>query len=355
MTVHGGNIYDYQENITDFSANINPLGMPDSLRQAIITAIDEAVHYPDHYCRKLRALLAEQLDCEAAEIVCGNGAADLIFRAVGALKPQKALLIAPAFSEYEAALKQNGVEIVYYDLEETKDFRLQEDFLFFLADIRPDMVFLCNPHNPSGNVVKKNFMWQIAVECQKIDSMLIIDECFYDFWLDGENQSLLSSRENFDHMLILRAFTKMYAMAGVRLGYLVSANRSLVAQIAETGQWWSVSHLAQAAGCAAVKEKTFAMQSRLLIAEERDKMIKTLKNLGCKVYPSQANYLLFRHDDPLLKQKLLAQQILIRSCQDYRGLNEHYYRIAIKLPEENQQLLVAMERVLGKDSAQWER
>lgn len=346
--VHGGDwagfAAEYGAMPLDFSANVSPLGVPDGVRRAIEQAASQADRYPDPLCRALRAAIAQKEAVPAEYILCGNGAADLIFRAVLARKPRKALVTAPSFAEYAAALETVDCEIIRYTLKEEQDFRLEADFL---QAITPDMdmVFLCQPNNPTGLTSPRELLLRIAERCRDCGILLVLDECFTDFLDAPEAHSLKGELERFPNLLILKAFTKLYAMAGVRLGYALSADASQLEVLAKAGQPWAVSSLAQAAGIAALREKDYVQRLRRLIGAERPWLLRKLTALGLRVIPGEANYLLFACTRPLTL--LLRQRgILIRSCANYPGLDDRWYRVAVRSHEENQRLVEALREVL---------
>ncbi len=344
--VHGGDIYGLNRPVTDFSANGNPLGLPEGVQNAVKGCMDACARYPDPYCRELVKSLAGFERVRAEQILCGNGAADLIFRLALAVKPQKALLPAPTFSEYEQALHTVGCKISYAELREEKGFRPDKSFL---EGIVPgiSMVFFCNPNNPTGIAASKEFVLDIAKQCQKIGALLVVDECFQLFLDNPELTSVVPLLDDFRNVLVLKAFTKIFGMPGLRLGYCISSNRTLLDTMRECGQPWAVSVPAQAAGIAAVNEGEYLEETRRLIPEEREFLRNGLKKLGVICYASEANYLFFKVPGDLsLKERLLEEGFLIRSCGNYPGLTGEYYRIAVRTRQENVRLLEAMGKVL---------
>lgn len=344
---HGGNIYQYQKPMVDFSANINPLGIPQGVQQAINAAIGQCVHYPDSQCRALTQALAGYLDIPPQWIIFGNGAADVIFRFVYGQRPKTALLLAPTFSEYEQALQQVDCRIAYLPLQENQDFQLTETILPLLRQQQPEVLFLCNPNNPTGQVIESELLREIADICQQQQTILFLDECFNDFLEERQRYTALPWLEQYDHLVILRAFTKFYALPGLRLGYGLSANPELLAKIEDSGQSWSVSVLAQAAGIVCLQQEEYSRESRLLIRQQRKILREGLQRLGYGLVTGEANYLFFKGESDL-EQRLLSQGIMIRSCANYRQLGQGYYRIAVRLPEENRLLLKALAQ-LRKD------
>ncbi|MDF2869595.1 MAG: L-threonine O-3-phosphate decarboxylase [Anaerocolumna sp.] len=338
---HGGEIYDKKVSL-DFSVNTNPLGIPERVRKILIESVDLYDRYPDDYYRELKTALASEHAIDSDELICANGASDLIYRLCQVIRPGKALLCAPTFVEYEQALKATGCEITYYNLEEENDFALQEDYLIHLtADI--NMVFLCNPSNPVGNLVDKNLLVKVADKCQELGIFLVVDECFIDFIKEAE--SLISIRKNYPGLFILRAFTKFYALAGLRLGYGICSRKELMDRLLLHTPSWNVSLPAQLAGVEALKDMEYRNKTYKWLGVEREYLSSGLSSLGFKVYPSKGNFLLFRGKEGLYEE-LLMRGILIRECKNYRQLGAGYYRIAVKLREDNDQLLEGIGKIL---------
>lgn len=334
---HGGN---YPEGILDFSANINPLGIPEGVKRILAENIGKFSEYPDPDCKELVKKLAEYEKAPAENIVCGNGAADLIYRLVRAVKPERALLTAPTFSEYEKALTEIGCRIKLHTLNESENFRITESILDVLHDA--DIFFLCNPNNPTGAVIPCDLMKKIACRCAEENILLVVDECFMEFTgRCSDYQAFLN-----EHTVILKAFTKIYAMAGLRLGYMISGSRSLAETVRNTGQSWSVSVPAQLAGIAALKETEYVKRSVSLIKKEREYLCRALKRPEIRIYPSEANYLLIHCKMPLDKL-LLERKIAVRSCENYRGLDKSYFRIAVKNHSDNMRLVNAVNEIMG--------
>ena len=215
--VHGGDVYRHKDCL-DFSANLNPLGTPESVKQAIIGSLDHIAQYPQVGCDLLREKIAEYEGVKKEEIVCGNGAAEVIFTLCRAVKPKKALLPAPTFAEYGQALESTDCKLEYYMLTENEGFVLGESYLDILHK-GLDMAFLCNPNNPTGMLIPHRLLKRILEKCRKLGILLVVDECFLDFVKEPEEYSLKRSLSGFNNLFILKAFTKRYAMAGVRLGY----------------------------------------------------------------------------------------------------------------------------------------
>lgn len=352
--VHGGDIYTYGD-VLDFSSNINPFGAPRCAIDAAKDAVEEIEHYPDNQCRELAAALGEHLGAEPASIAFGNGAADLIFGLAFAERPRKALLVAPSFAEYAQALEAAGCEIVYYRLDADNRFDLDEGYIGALAeDI--DITFLCTPNNPTGRAMDRGLLERAMERCGKLGIRMVLDECFCDFLVDHGDRTMLGYVEDGSHpqLVVLRAFTKMYGMPGLRLGYMLCSDGDLMERMQRTRQPWSVSNVAQAAGLAALSAEDpassddgigWSERTRRYVLEERIWMEKQLDRLGVEYLPADANFILLRSGIDLF-EKMLGHGILIRDCSNYIGLDKGYYRIAVKTREQNQQLVKTLEDVL---------
>lgn len=338
---HGGDIYGDRPICLDFSVNTNPLGMPGSVRQAIGNGGVEDQRYPDPHCRRLRTALSARYGVAAEHILCGNGASDLILRLCACLRPRTVLLPAPTFSEYGRSAALFGAEIRTYPLQAENGFALDQGFLAALTtDI--DMVFLCNPNNPTGQLCDLTLLEEIAARCAGNGTWLVLDECFIEF---TEGQSMLPLLSRYPRLLILRAFTKTYAMAGLRLGFLLCLDAALLDRIAAFGAEWSVSTVAQRAGLAALAEEGWLEKTRALVAEERRWLTEQLEALGLTVCPGRANYLLVRGNRPIYGA-LLERGIMVRNCESFIGLDESYFRIGVKTRPENESLIEALKEVL---------
>ena len=348
--IHGGDVYSARQKMKqeplDFSANINPMGMPPGAVRAAADALQQCTQYPDPLCRELRAALAAYEGIPAEQIVCGNGAADLIFRIVAATHPQRALLLEPTFAEYEQALRSMDCSIAYFPLQESEGFVLPEAFLQQLTP-EINLLFLCNPNNPTGRTVPPALLREIWKRCEEAGILLVVDECFNEFLEHPEQNTLKGVLKTGANAVILKAFTKSFAMPGLRLGYGLCGNKSLAERIFFCGQPWGVSIPAQAAGIAALQEQGYLERMRRLIQTERRWLSENLARLGLCVFPSEANYILFRTETEIpLRERMEQHSVLIRACGNYRGLDDRYYRIAVRGHGENERLIAALKCAL---------
>lgn len=350
---HGGDIYS-QPVAIDYSANINPLGLPEGVKEALRQSLETCLWtaYPDSQCRSLRTALSRFHDLPPQWISCGNGAADLIFALIHGLKPEKGLVLAPTFLEYEQAMRSAGCQVLYHSLTKEQGFR--PDVSSLIRELEEGerichILFLCNPNNPTGISVPREDIGLLAEICCRKGILLAVDECFCDFLEESEKASVIPLLNRYPNLLVLKAFTKLYAMAGLRLGYCLCSDPGLHEAMAGVRQPWSVSGPAQRAGEAALGESIYVEQTKCLLRDQRPALKRELESLGFRVYPSEANYLFFQdslHRPGWLYEALLARRVLIRSCANYPGLDGSFYRICIKTRQENEAFIRELTQVL---------
>ena len=339
---HGGNVYTGAPVLIDFSANLNPLGMPEAVKRALTEDPSRFEKYPDPSCSDLRRAIAAYHGLDAKDILPGNGADDMIYRLCTVLRPKKVLLTAPSFSEYAKAAVTAGAELKYHTLSEENGFSLTDAFLQDITE-DVDLVWLCSPNNPTGRTVSPALLRLAADRCRTVGARLVIDECFLCF---TDQVSATAWLSEYSCLSVLDAFTKRFAMAGLRLGYLMSRDHGLLARLRDGGPCWNVSGPAQACGVAALENtEGYIREARSIIARESPWLQEQLTALGMKVYPAEANYIFFRSPVPLWNG-LREKGLLIRSCDNYPGLREGYYRICVHTHVKNEVLIEALKEVL---------
>ena len=306
--IHGGNTYDKEVSL-DFSVNINPLGMPDGVQDAILNNMSGYETYPDIRYTALREAGVGKERVQAERILCGNGASELIMAVVRAEKPYKCAVAAPSFSGYERAVSAYGAETEYYKLDEKNGFGYA-DACSQLKDMDIQMCFICNPNNPTGNLIPEDILVNILDICRDRNIVVVADECFLRFNPQYEIISCKRFLDDYDNLVIINAFTKFYAMAGIRLGYMMSANTGLINRVSLQLPEWNV-----------------------LIRGQR-----------------LADYLTFRLPQSkagcMLQEELLKHGILIRSCESYHNMPADCYRIAVKQHADNEVLINNMRQIL---------
>lgn len=343
--IHGGDVYRHPQAL-DFSSNMNPLGTPENVIRAGAQAMYQIAQYPDIQCTALKNALSEAEQVRREWLICGNGAAEVVFTYVYALMPKKAVMPAPTFAEYGLALESVGCKIDRVALRERDGYAVgdMERFLSHITE-DTDVAFFCNPNNPTGVLTDRGKLIQMLEHCKRMQTRLFLDECFLDFVEEPEKDSLKTLLGEYHNLMILKAFTKRYACAGIRLGYGMTADEKLLARMQSCVQPWNLSIPAQAAGVAALSETAYVEEGRRVIKKERTWLRAQMQALGLELYDSAANYIFF-HGPEGLAEKCLEHQILIRDCSNYEGLEAGYYRIAVKLHEQNEKLIEALKAIL---------
>ncbi|NTV50386.1 MAG: threonine-phosphate decarboxylase [Geobacteraceae bacterium] len=351
---HGGNIFTVArtlgvapEQILDFSASINPLGMSSTVRKALVNSVDSLIHYPDTSHSDLKLALAKFHDLPATHFTIANGSTELIYNLPAMLSGRKALIISPSFSEYVRALHQHHWEVQHFVLTPESGFAIDMDKLEPVLAAGVDLLFICNPGNPNGTLYPQRVIEQIHTLCQSSGTFLVLDEAFMDF---SEETSAKRMVIQGDNAVVLRSMTKFFGIPGLRLGYAIS-NPSLAEQLDAMGGPWSVNTLALAAGMAAIQDAQHNKESLDYVQRERCILLDGLEQFPqFKVYPSTANYLLVEIKGGMtsleLKEQLLLQRILIRDCASFMGLTEYFFRIAVRTSDENKRLLECLGRIL---------
>ncbi len=346
--LHGGDIYRNKVNI-DFSVNINPLGMPEGVKEALAHAVEHCEEYPDIKAEALKESISARIGVGSEEIVTGNGASELFCAIVHALRPKWTVIPVPSFFGYEWAARASQGELIYYPMKAEGGYVLEEGLLRCLTE-EVDLLFLANPNNPVGNLIESSLLEKIAEHCSKCGITLVIDECFLEFTGEEEQHSYKNKLDRYPGIIVVRAFTKIYAIPGVRLGYLVCGSSQLRQRIEEQLPEWNLSVFAQRAGIAACEQEEYVDRTVGYINREREYMVGELEKMGLKVYSSDANYLLLETEMNLY-DRLLEKGILIRNCSNYRGLAQGFYRVAVKKRQENKILLDAIRKL--RDACDW--
>ena len=356
---HGGDIYGNKNIELDFSVNLSPIGPPQEvcrlLKEKDWTGI--LTNYPDPEYRELRQALSQKMDLPEDRILCGNGASELLMAAVQAVRPKRAMIPVPSYQGYERALQAVGAEILFYKLDREKGFALTEDILESadglkrLAGTKEEtMLFLCNPNNPVGKCIEQELLDQIADYCKANHIYLVMDECYIDLLTDAQSRTMKRRLPENPYLIIVNAFTKAYALPGIRLGYLMTGNEELRERIRMQQPEWSVSMLAQKAGIAALSSRGYLEEARQAVRAEREYISGQLQELGMEVFDGQAPFVMFQSGKELY-EPLKKKGILIRRCDGIRGArdpseeNGHYYRIGLRSHAENMRLISKIREV----------
>lgn len=355
--MHGGDIYSSSVQY-DFSVNLNPLGLSERVKEAYFSGINTVGAYPDRECRTLRLQLAQKLcacgnaNVGSDSILFGNGASELIPAVLRARKVKKALLVAPCFTGYKRAIDSVGGKADYFYLQPEQDFEFGfsnlEEFLAKLKDSSADAVILTNPNNPNGRLIERSVVEKVAEVCAQRKVLLLLDECFIELTGKSSSHSFLPLIKNYKNVVVLRAFTKTFALPGLRLGYVVCADHDFLTFLQLQLPEWNISTVSQICGRACLEDTDYLKRARVVISEEKKSIQRKLKALGFYVFGSDSNFILFKSQIRDLKERLLNEGVLIRDCRDFEGLEEGFYRVCIKAPKENPMLWEKIQKIINE-------
>ncbi|WP_104201692.1 threonine-phosphate decarboxylase CobD [Billgrantia saliphila] len=333
----------------DFSANLNPLGPPEWLAAHIGVHLAVIERYPDPDYREACRSIARAEGIDVDQVRLTNGGAEAIFLAAAlhaALDgPRRAGIVQPTFGEYARACRHYGLDVFDVPLAPPA-FELDAS-LAVAAMARAGVVFLCRPNNPSGTLVSRELVSRMLEAGQAHGSMLVVDEAFVDFVTPDERLTPLLA--HYDNLILLRSMTKLYALPGLRLGYLL-ATAETIRRIAGRQMPWSVNALAAGLVAPLLEDVDYPARTHAWLEAERPRLQQALQRLGLRVAPSRANFLLFRPegmaaDAERLFEDLLRESILLRHTQTFPGLDGAWLRVAIRGRDDNRRLLEALARV----------
>jgi threonine-phosphate decarboxylase len=357
---HGGNINKLcnaygidPDEVIDFSASINPLGYPDSVRRILLERFDDILKYPDSECTNLRKAIAEKHSCKESNIIIGNGSNELFHLIPRALKPKQGAVLQPTFSEFKDALYNANVNIIEIINDSTSlKFNLSDSKL---KSLREGVVFLCNPNNPTGQLIPKDEILRL-VEAN-IKRLIVVDEAFMDFVEEEEMFTVIKEARSMENLIVVRSLTKFYGFPGLRLGYLVACE-SIINNLLRFKEPWTVNSLAQVAGQSAINDKEFAFNTRRFVSSEKMFLYEGLSKIkGLHPFYPSANFILVRiGNDELtslsLHDLLIKDKIIIRDCSNFIGLSNKYFRVAVRTREGNQRLLSSLKGIMSCQAAE---
>ena len=362
---HGGNIYKiFREKnidkILDYSSNINPYGLPENLKKEIFEKLFVLERYPDPDYIGLREKIAEKNNLNIENIIVGNGATEIIFLFMKILSPKKVLIVSPTFGEYERAIKastlaNDNLEINYFELKEAENFVLNIKNLETELENNYDLLILCNPNNPTGQFLKLKKLEEILKICEQKNTKLFVDEAFVEFVEDWENESIINSKENKENLFVIRAFTKFFAIPGLRLGYGICFNKNLLKKMLEKKEPWSVNNIADLAGQTVLDDENYIQKTKEWIKDQKKYMYENLNKIeGLRAYKTEVNFILLKIEDNLLekgldvknlRKKMLEKGILIRDASNFIYLDKHYFRLAIKDKLNNKKVIESLSSI----------
>ncbi len=341
---HGGLVYDSAGQVAfkyDFSANINPLGLSDAVKQALIKNIGGVVHYPDPSAAELKNAVANRYGVAKENLVLLNGAAEFFYLYCNVVKPRKILIPVPSFSEYEKAARAVGAYVEHFYLREENNFELDaEKILAKVTAEKFDCVIIGRPNNPTGNIISLDAVQKISRAVK-----ILVDESFIDFMPIESARQLVNA-----NIATVQSLTKIFAIPGLRLGFAV-VEKNLAERLNFSKDVWNVNFLAQKAGVAALADKKFLRDTRTWLDAEKKYFAAKLKTLpNVKVFAPTVNFVLLklksRDAANFVVQRLREEKILVRSCGNFAGLDERFLRLAIRLRAENEFIFDRLKNIL---------
>ncbi len=358
---HGGDIWEMGRlygmrpwEVIDFSASINPLGPPPGVEEAMVEGIRLISNYPEPESFSMRMELASYHEISRHNLLVGNGSTEFIYLIPRILQPKEALVIEPAFGEYRASLIANGCGVDTFRVSEESGFSPDIGRLFDALRKRYGVLYLGNPSNPAGALLDNETVLGIALECKRYGTTLVVDEAFMDF---AGNSLVKCVSDELENVIILRSMTKFFALAGLRLGYVI-AERRMIGLLMDSMPPWSVNTLASMAGVECLRDKKYIAKTRDWLKGERPFVQRGLSSIpGLKPFTSSANYILVKilakeMDAKTLQLYLLKDGILIRDCTSFVGLGMDFFRVAIRERAENSVLLDKLKCIMSTMSSE---
>ncbi len=343
-----------QENITSFSANVNPLGISFLLKETLSSKIDAITSYPDREYTSLRKCIGNYVNIDYNNIIVGNGSTELISLFIQIRNPKKALMVGPTYSEYEREVSLGGGRTHYYRLKEEENFELDIEDLNKSLNQDVDLLVICNPNNPTSSVITRKEMRKILDTCKQKGIYVMVDETYVEFDTDMDAITSIPLTEYYNNLIILRGTSKFFAAPGLRLGYAVCGNGDLVKEIVKRQNPWTISSLAAIAGEIMFTDQDYMNKTRVLINTERDRILAKLRTCPfIKVFPAHANFVLFKIlRDDVTSEKLfdiaIRKGLMIRDCSNFPFLDNRYIRFCFMSPEKNDELVDALLETLNK-------
>lgn len=344
-----------KDQIVSFSANVNPLGISPKFRESLMQNIDQVMTYPEREYTELRSAISAYCHAPVSSILEGSGATELISRFIQYVHPQKAMLLAPTYSEYEREINLAGGTLISYYLQSDQEFQLDVPAFCSTLDDSYDLLILCNPNNPTGTALHHAQLRCILNCCRQHQIYVMIDETYVEFADEQEDITAIPFTEDYDNLFVLRGISKFFAAPGLRLGYAVTGNEQIKATFHDTKNPWSIHSLAASAGASMFSDEHFIHRTKLFISSERNRLVRILRTEPyLHVYEPTANFIFMR----ILKEGLTSSEVfdyliqdglMLRDCSSFKGLDGEYIRFCFSTSEQNDRLIQKLTEILHKD------
>lgn len=346
-----------KEEIISFSANVNPLGLPEKLKKSLIDHIDVLTSYPDREYGELRKTIAAYCRTIPEQIIVGNGSTELISILIQLKKARRAMILGPSYSEYEREVALCGGSSRYFRLREEDGFKINIQKLEAALTENIDLLVICNPNNPTSTCINRGEMREILDICKSLGIFVMVDETYIEFVEDMENSDAIPLTGYYSNLFVIRGISKFFAAPGLRLGYAITGNEDLIRQINTQKDPWTINSLAEVAGRLMFTDTEYIDKSRKLIFSEKKRICReldTLKAKGLKYYEPHANFVLCRFensgiDADILFDNCIREKMMIRNCSTFPFLDNRYFRFCFMRPEDNDRLLLQIRHTLKAD------
>ncbi|MGL5328684.1 MAG: pyridoxal phosphate-dependent aminotransferase [Peptostreptococcaceae bacterium] len=352
---HGANLYDLsskygfsKKELMDFSSNINPFGTSTLAKEYVINNIDMISMYPDPNYLDLKKSISTYCNCLDKNIILGSGATELISSFIKTIRPQNALLLSPAYSEYESELTKINCNITKYFSKSENDFKISlSDLVSNIKENYYDLVVICNPNNPTGFTFTSSEIEEIL---NSTSSFVMVDETYVEF-TDTSIYSSTKLVDSYKNLFVIRGTSKFFSTPGLRLGYGLIGNEDIKKSINSQLDLWNVNIIASAMGEIMFCDKDFINTTAKIMSKERSYLLDNLNIFNdLNVYESNGNFILCEIKSKkitanILREKLVEKKIIIRDCSSFDGLNEYFFRVCILKPYENKLLIDALKEI----------
>lgn len=340
-----------KDEIIQFGANVNPLGLSGTVKQKIAENLDIISTYPDRNYTSLKKTIGHYCQCDPDNVAVGNGSTELISLLISQRGTKNALILGPTYSEYERELSLIGGTLCYYNLEESDHFHLDtEKFLSSIPE-GTDLLIICNPNNPTSSVIDREALSEIIAFCRKKSIFVMIDETYIEFTPDIHKVTAVSLTDRYDNLMVIRGVSKFFAAPGIRFGYAITSNRKFLSTLLTHQNPWSLNSIGAFAGELMLQDEEYIEKTKRLISSERQRLCSELDALDTfKAYPAFANFILLR----ILKEGVtsfhvfecaIRQKMMIRDCSSFKNLNGEFIRFCIMNPDDNERLLEVLRTI----------
>lgn len=340
-----------KEEIIQFGANVNPLGLSGTVKQALASHLDIISSYPDRNYTSLKQVIGQYCGCIPENVVVGNGSTELISLLISQRSAKKALVLGPTYSEYERELKLTGGLLTYYNLKETDNFILDtEDFINSIPD-GTDFVIICNPNNPTSSAIVQSEMEKIVRFCHSQNIFVMVDETYVEFAPDTDQITSIPLTKRYDNLMVIRGVSKFFAAPGLRFGYGITSNHEFLSMLLTHQNPWSLNSIGAFAGELMLQDREYIEKTRRLILSERNRLYRKLESLDTfKVYMPYANFILLRIQKENVTsfqvfEAAIREKLMIRDCSSFQSLNGDFVRFCIMKPEDNERLMKVFQNI----------